>query len=80
MQQSSSRLTASSTNLARQRQIAAFDIEQTRTELKVAQEQYNRDRDLVRAGALPRRQMLESLAHLAEGKAQLAKATSRQEV
>jgi len=46
----------------------------------VAQEQYDRDLDLVRAGAIPRRQMLESQAHLTEGKAELAKATSRREV
>jgi len=80
LQQAQADLKLAQQNLERQSQIAAADIEQTRTELKVAQEQYDRDRDLVRAGALPRRQMLESLAHLAEGKAQLAKATSRREV
>lgn len=80
LQQAQADLKLAQQDLARQRQIAAADIEQTRTELEVAQEQYDRDRDLVRAGALPRRQMLESQAHLAEGKAQLAKATSRREV
>ncbi|HEY9606388.1 MAG TPA: efflux RND transporter periplasmic adaptor subunit [Allocoleopsis sp.] len=67
-------------NLERQRQIAAAEIEQASTEVKVAQEQYDRDQDLVRAGALPRRNMLESSAHLAEGKAKLTQATSRKEV
>jgi len=72
---SSSRLQLAQQNLIRQRQIAAADIEQTRTELEVAQEQYDRDRDLVSAVA-----RLESQAHLAGSKAQLAKATSRREV
>lgn len=67
-------------NYERQRQIAVADIEQARTELKVAQEQYDRDNDLARAGAIPRRQMLESGAHLAEAKAEVTKATSRREV
>lgn len=67
-------------NLERQRQISAAEIEQARTEVRVAQEQYDRDSDLVRAGALARRPMLESLAHLTEGKAKLAKAISQQEV
>ncbi len=78
LQQAQADLNLAQQNLQRQRQIAAADVEQTRTELKVAQEQY--DRDLVAAGALPRREMLESQAHLAEGKAQLTKASSRQEV
>ncbi|MBD2293640.1 efflux RND transporter periplasmic adaptor subunit [Anabaena sphaerica FACHB-251] len=67
-------------NLERQRQIAKAEINQAQTELRVAQEQYDRDRTLVQDGALPRRQMLESEAHLAEGKSQLTKASSRREV
>ena len=80
LQQAQADLNLAKQNLQRQRQIAIAEIEQTRTELKVAQEQYNSDRDLVTVGALPRREMLESQAHLAEGKAQLAKASSRREV
>ncbi len=80
LQQAQADLQLAVQNLQRQRQIAVADIEQTRTELKVAQEQYDRDRDLVNVGALPRREMLESQAHLAEGKAQLSKANSRREV
>jgi cobalt-zinc-cadmium efflux system membrane fusion protein len=67
-------------NLEQQRQIAAADIQQASTEVKVAQEKYDRDRELTSAGALPRRQMLESEAHLREGQAQLVKASSRREV
>ena len=80
IQQAQADLRLAQQNYDRQRQIAAADIEQARTELKVAQEQFDRDQDLAKAGAIPRRQMLESQAHLADGKAQVAKAVSRREV
>lgn len=80
LQQSQADLKLAQENLERQQQIATAEIEQASTEVKVAQEKYDRDRDLANAGALPQRQMLESQAHLAEGKAQLAKASSRREV
>jgi cobalt-zinc-cadmium efflux system membrane fusion protein len=67
-------------NLEQQRQIAAAEIAQARTEVEVSREKYSRDQELASAGALPRRQMLESQAHLREGEAQLTKASSRREV
>jgi membrane fusion protein, heavy metal efflux system len=67
-------------NLEQQRQIASADIKQATTEVDVAREKYNRDQELASAGALPRREMLESQAHLREGEAQLVKAMSRKEV
>jgi len=67
-------------NYQRQLQISEAEIARARTELAVAQEQYDRDRELVAQGALPRRQMLESGAHLAAAKASLAKAVGRPEV
>ena len=67
-------------NLEQQRQIASADIKQASTEVEVAREKYNRDQELASGGALPRRQMLESQAHLREGEAQLVKASSRREV
>jgi len=67
-------------NLEQQRQIASADIKQASTEVEVAREKYNRDQELASAGALPRRQMLESQAHLREGEAKLVKAMSRKEV
>jgi len=79
-QQAQADLRLAQENLERQRQIAAANIEQARTEAEVAREQYDKDQVLASAGALPRRQMLESQAHLREGEAQLVKATSRQEV
>ena len=80
LQQAQADLKLAQENLERQRQIAAADIEQASTEVEVAREQYDKDQFLASAGALPRRQMLESRAHLAEGKAQLAKVSSRREV
>jgi cobalt-zinc-cadmium efflux system membrane fusion protein len=56
------------------------NIQQANTEVKVAQEKYDRDRELASAGALAATQMLESEAHLREGQAQLVKASSRREV
>jgi membrane fusion protein, heavy metal efflux system len=67
-------------NYQRQVKISESEINQAETELAVAQEQYDRDLYLFKEGALPRRQMLESKAHLAEGKTQLAKAQQRQNV
>lgn len=80
LQQSQADLKLAQESLERQQQIATAEIEQASTEVKVAQEKYDRDRDLANAGALPQRQMLESQAHLAEGKGQLTKASSRREV
>ncbi|PSF32941.1 efflux RND transporter periplasmic adaptor subunit [Aphanothece hegewaldii CCALA 016] len=67
-------------NLIRQRQIAQAEIVQASTEVRVSQEKYDRDRELYEAGALPRRDFLESQAHLAQGKAQLTTATSSKDV
>ncbi|WP_349262593.1 efflux RND transporter periplasmic adaptor subunit [Allocoleopsis sp.] len=80
LQKAQADLNLARANLEQQRQIAAADIQQANTEVKVAQEKYDRDRELASAGALPRRQMLESEAHLREGQAQLVKASSRREV
>lgn len=67
-------------NLKRQQKIAAAEITQAETEVTVATEQYQKDQELVEQGAIPRRTMLESQAHLAEGKALLSKANNQQEV
>lgn len=60
-----------------QQQIAATTIQQAQTEVDVAQEQYDRDKDLTQQGAIPRRQFLESQAHLAEAQRALTEAKSR---
>lgn len=46
----------------------------------MAQEQSDRDRELAEKGVIPRRQMLESQAKLAQTKAQLTTASSQREV
>ncbi|MCA1994368.1 MAG: efflux RND transporter periplasmic adaptor subunit, partial [Coleofasciculus sp. S288] len=80
LQQALADLKLAQENLERQRQIATAEIAQARTEVEVAREQYDKDQGLVSAGALPRRQMLESRSHLRAGEAQLAKASSQREV
>ncbi len=80
LQKAQADLNLARANLEQQRQIASADIKQASTEVEVAREKYNRDQELASAGALPRRQMLESQAHLREGEAQLVKAMSRKEV
>lgn len=63
-----------------QQKIATKAIETAQTDLRVAQERYDRDRELVEAGALPRRDLLISETGLAEAKQSLAEAESRLEV
>lgn len=67
-------------NLERQRQIATADIERATTQVNVAQERFDRDRELEASGALPRRDMLESQTQLAQAKAELAQANGQQNV
>jgi membrane fusion protein, heavy metal efflux system len=67
-------------NYQRQAKVADAEIAQAKTTLAVAQERYDRDQELVEKGALPRRQMLESQANLEQTKANLAKASSRENV
>jgi membrane fusion protein, heavy metal efflux system len=64
-------------NTVRQRQIASADLQQARSQLAFAQERYNRDRDLLKVGAIPRRQVLESETQLMEVKSVVAKSVSR---
>ncbi|WNZ27346.1 efflux RND transporter periplasmic adaptor subunit [Leptolyngbya sp. NK1-12] len=60
-----------------QQQIAHTQIQQAQTELGVAQEQFERDRELMEQGAIPRREYLESEAHLATARNALTEAESR---
>jgi cobalt-zinc-cadmium efflux system membrane fusion protein len=63
-----------------QQQIALRAIEGAQTELRVAQEQYDRDSELAAQGAIARRELLESEAHLADARQVLTEAESRLEV
>ncbi len=63
-----------------QERIAQASIAQAQTALRVAQEQYDRDQALTDKGALPRRELLESEAQLAEAQKAFSEAQSRLEV
>jgi membrane fusion protein, heavy metal efflux system len=64
-------------NTVRQRQIASADLQQAQSQLAFAQERYDRDRDLLKVGAIPRRQVLETETQLMEAKSVVAKSASR---
>jgi membrane fusion protein, heavy metal efflux system len=80
LQQAQADLDLAQQNYQRRVQIAKAEITQAQTQVAVAQEQYNRDRELAEKGVIPRRQMLESQAKLAQTKAQLTTASSQREV
>ena len=63
-------------NLTQQKRIVATAIQQARTTVNVAQERYDKDRELLERGAIPRRQFLESESNLATAKTALAQAES----
>lgn len=67
-------------NYNRQRRLAQVDTQQTLPQLKLAKERFARDRELLAAGAIARRQLLESETALGEAKAAYARATSRPDV
>ncbi len=77
VQQAEADLRLAEDNYQQQQRIAASELQEAKVALNFAQEQYDRDRELVQNGALPRRQVLASEAELAQAKAQLAKAESR---
>lgn len=67
-------------NYNRQRRLAQVDTQQTLPQLKLAKERFARDRELLAAGAIARRQLLESETALGEAKAAYARASSRPDV
>jgi membrane fusion protein, heavy metal efflux system len=67
-------------NYDRQRQIATADLQQARSKQAFTQEKYDRDQDLLKVGAIPRRQALESETQLMEAKSVVAQSASRLEV
>jgi len=77
VQQAAADLRLAQKNYAQQQKIAEADIRQAQTELSFSQERYDRDNELAKTGALPRRNALESQTKLAEAKAAFAKTQSR---
>lgn len=67
-------------NYTQQQKLAEADIQQAKVALDFAQERYDRDKELLARGAIPRRQVLESETNLAQARAAFAKAGSRLQV
>ena len=80
LQQAQADLRLAQQNYDRYQQIATAEIAQAQSQVSFAQEKYDKDKQLVDAGALPRRNALESQTQLAEAKAELTKAKSRRDV
>jgi cobalt-zinc-cadmium efflux system membrane fusion protein len=80
VQQAQANLRLAQQSYEQQQRIAQTAIEQARTELRIAQEQFDRDRELTEQGAIPRREFLESEAHLASARKAFTEAESRLEV
>lgn len=80
VQQAEANLQLAQQTYAQQQQIALRAIEGAQTDLRVAQEQYDRDSDLAAQGAIARRELLASEAGLADAKRALTEAESRLEV
>ncbi|WP_315791218.1 efflux RND transporter periplasmic adaptor subunit [Fischerella sp. JS2] len=80
LQQAQADLRLAQQNYDRYQQIADSEIAQAQTQVDFAQEKYDKDKQLADAGALPRRNALESQTQLAQAKAELTKAKSRRNV
>jgi cobalt-zinc-cadmium efflux system membrane fusion protein len=80
VKQAQADLTLAKENYRQQQTIAATDVQQARTEVRFAQERFDKDRELLNSGAIPRRTFLESETKLAAARAALAKAESRLQV
>ncbi len=79
LQQAQADLRLAQQNYERYQQIATAEIAEAQSQVAFAQEKYNKDNQLANAGALPRRNALESQTQL-QAKAELTKANSRREV
>jgi cobalt-zinc-cadmium efflux system membrane fusion protein len=64
-------------NYGNQQQIVEAELRQAETELKIDQERYDRDRELLASGAISRRQFQESESRFLAAKSSLSKASGR---
>lgn len=80
LQQAEADVKLAEQNYQRLQEIAAAEIAQAQTQVAFAQEKYNKDQELADAGALPRRNVLESQTQLAQAQAQLTTANSSRDV
>ncbi|QDL12591.1 efflux RND transporter periplasmic adaptor subunit (plasmid) [Brasilonema octagenarum UFV-E1] len=80
LQQAQADLRLAQQNYEKYQQIAADEIASAQSKVTFAQEKYDKDKVVADAGALPRRNALESQTQLAEAKAELTKTASRRDV
>ena len=80
VQQAEANLQLAQQTYEQQQQIALRAIEGAQTDLRVAQEQYDRDLELAEQGAIARRELLESEAGLAEARRVLTEVESQLDV
>ncbi|GAA6621537.1 efflux RND transporter periplasmic adaptor subunit [Scytonema sp. NUACC26] len=80
LQQAEADLRLAQQNYEKYQQIAVAEIASARSQVAFAQEKYDKDKQLADAGALRRRDALESETKLAEAKAELTKTASRRDV
>jgi membrane fusion protein, heavy metal efflux system len=80
LQQAEADLKLAQQNYQRWQEIAAAEIAQAQSQVAFAQEKYQKDQELADAGALPRRNVLESQTQLAQAEAQLTTANSKRDV
>lgn len=80
LQQARADLQLAQQNYERLSQIAAAEIAQAQSQVTFAREKFEKDKQLAEAGALPRRQALESQTQLVQAQAELTRADSRREV
>jgi membrane fusion protein, heavy metal efflux system len=80
LQQAQTDLRLAQQNYQRYLQISNANIAQAQSQVAFNQEKYNKDIQLASAGALPRRNALESQTQLAEARAKLTEATSRRDI
>ncbi|MEA5581376.1 efflux RND transporter periplasmic adaptor subunit [Nodularia harveyana UHCC-0300] len=80
LQQAQADLRLAQQNSDRLQEISAAEIVQAQAQVAFAEEKYNKDRELADAGALPRRNALESQTQLTQAQTQLATAKARRDV
>ncbi|RUT00620.1 cation efflux system protein CzcB [Dulcicalothrix desertica PCC 7102] len=80
LQQAQTDLKLAQQNYQRYVQIANAEIAEAQSQVSFATEKYSKDKQLADAGALPRRNALESQTQLAEARAKLTTARSRRDV
>ncbi len=80
LRQAQANLTLAERNYHRQVAIADAQIKAAQGQLQFVQDRYNRDRELVQAGAIARQQVLGSEAELVAAQSQLTRANSRESV